>query len=55
MPSIAFGWFLIKNTHTSERNIDKIDKRKNVQNIFIDTLSFFTHLSSQDQKQIFYQ
>lgn len=39
--------FLNKNTHIFERNAIKIDKRENIQDIFIDTLSFFTRKNSK--------
>ena len=44
----------LKNTHTCERNTVKIDERENIQDIVIKQLSFFTHKSSQERKQISY-
>ena len=43
-----------KNTYTCEKNTVEIDKREYIQNIFIEQLSFFTHKSSQEWKQISY-
>lgn len=45
-----------KSTHTCERITVEINKRENIQGIFIDGLSFFfyIHVSSQEQKIVSY-
>lgn len=43
-----------ENTHTCERSAIKKDERENIQNIFVDLLSFFPMKNSSEQKLIFY-
>lgn len=41
-----------KYTRTCERNTYEMDKGETIQNIFIDSLSFFNHKSSQERNQM---
>lgn len=43
---------LLKNIHYCERRAIKIDERENLQNVFIDTLTFFIRKKLQKLKQI---